>query len=89
MAQEKQPSQDFIRVFSTPQPGEIALIKSLLEAEGIPYFVKGEHFGTLYGPADGMSSIDVMVHRDYVQEAAVLLKDFISPSKANPMEDEV
>ena len=69
----------FVKVYSTPKTGEIALIKSILNGEDIPYYIKGEHFGTLYGPADGMSSMDIMVREDYVEDIKELLKDFIKP----------
>ncbi|KPK98656.1 MAG: hypothetical protein AMJ95_03300 [Omnitrophica WOR_2 bacterium SM23_72] len=69
----------FIKVHSTPKPGEIAVIKSLLDAQNIPYEIKGEHFASLYGAADGLSSMDVMVREDYSEDAEELLKEFISP----------
>ena len=69
---------DFIKVYTTPSLSEIALIKSMLAAGEIVYYIKVENFGTLYGPADGLSSMDVMVRSDYIAEARELLKDFIS-----------
>lgn len=69
----------FIKVHSTPKMGEIAVIKSLLDAQNIPYEIKGEHFAALYGAADGLSSMDVMVREDYFEDAEELLKEFISP----------
>jgi len=55
----------FIRVFSTPKLAEITVIKSILDAQNIPYHIKGENFGTLYGAADGLSSMDIMVREDF------------------------
>lgn len=71
----------FFKVHSTPKQSEISLIKSLLDNQGIEYYIKGEHFGTLYGPADGLSSMDIMIREDFLQEAKDLLKDFINPKK--------
>ncbi|MFH0827241.1 MAG: DUF2007 domain-containing protein [Candidatus Omnitrophota bacterium] len=71
--------QKFVKVHSTPKSGEIAVIKSLLDAQKIPYEIKGEHFAALYGAADGLSSMDVMVREDYSEDAEELLKGFISP----------
>ena len=79
MGQEKQPEYKFIRVYASPKQGEIGLIKSLLDNEGIPYYIKGENFGTLYGPADGMSSMEVMIREDFSKAAEELLRDFIKP----------
>ena len=70
---------NFIEVYSTPKQGEIALIKSILNSSKIPYYIKGENFGTLYGPADGLSTMDIMVSEDYSEDTKELLKDFIKP----------
>ena len=35
---------DYEQVLGTYNAGDIAIIKSLLEVEGITYFFKGEHF---------------------------------------------
>jgi hypothetical protein len=81
IAEERKSNYKFIRVFTTPKIGEIVIIKSLLDSDKIPYYIKGENFGTLYGPADGLSSADVMVREDYAEHANKLLKDFINPPK--------
>lgn len=82
--EEKRPEKQlkdykFTRVYSTPKLGEIAVIRSVLDAENIIYTIKGEYFGTIYGPADGLSSMDVMVREDQAEDAKELLKEFISP----------
>ncbi|MFH1888923.1 MAG: DUF2007 domain-containing protein [Candidatus Omnitrophota bacterium] len=70
----------FVKVYSTPNQGEVALIKSLLDAQGISYYIKGENFGSLYGAANGLSSMDIMVNDDRLEESKELLKEFIKPS---------
>ena len=79
MSQENQPEYKFIKVYSSPKQGEIGLIKSLLDNEEIPYYIKGENFGTLYGPADGLSAMEVMIREDFSKVAEELLRDFIKP----------
>ena len=80
LAEDKLPPEyKFIKVFSTAKQVEIALIKSILDSNSIPYYIKGENFGTLYGPADGLSSMDIMIREDYLEDAKELLQDFISP----------
>lgn len=69
----------FIKVYSTPNPGEISLIKSLLDSQAIEYYIKGEHFASLYGSADGLSSMDIMIREDYLETAEELLREFIKP----------
>jgi len=78
-AADEQEEFGFMRVYVTPKLGEIAVIKSLLDSQGIPYHIKGETFGTLCGPADGLSAVDVMVREDNYLNAKELLKDFIKP----------
>ena len=36
-----------VEVFSTYNPGEIAVIKSVLDGEGIPYYFQGENVNVL------------------------------------------
>ncbi len=77
---KNQPQYKFVKIFTTPKMGEIAIIRSLLDNEEIPYNIKGQNFGILYAPADGLTSVDVMVREDYAEDSKVLLKDFISPT---------
>jgi len=70
----------FVEIYSTPNQGEIAIIKSILDSQGISYYIKGENFGILYGPANGLSSMGVMVRDERLEEAKGLLKEFIKPS---------
>lgn len=76
---KSQSEYKFVTIHSTPNSGEIAFIKSLLDSQEIPYHIKGENFGTLYGPCDGLSRMDIMVREDYSEKAKELLKDFIKP----------
>ncbi|HEX2954161.1 MAG TPA: DUF2007 domain-containing protein [Bacillota bacterium] len=49
---EKKKSHDELKivpVYATGDPGIIALIKSILESAGIPYFIKGEETQNLFG----------------------------------------
>ncbi|MFH0913200.1 MAG: DUF2007 domain-containing protein [Candidatus Omnitrophota bacterium] len=77
---KNKPDYKFVKIYSTPNQGEIAIIKSILDSQGIPYYIKGENFGTLYGPANGLSSMDVMIRDERLEEAGELLKEFIKPS---------
>jgi len=85
---KSQSAYKFVKIFTTPKMGEIAIIKSILDGEKIPYYIKGENFGTLYGPADGLSSADIMVREDYAVDAKELLKDFISPGSSKERREE-
>jgi len=78
-AERSQKEYKFINVYTSPKLAEIAVIKSILDAQNIPYHIKGENFGTLYGPADGLSSMDILIREDYSEDAKELLKDFLTP----------
>jgi hypothetical protein len=63
---------DYKEVLATFNPMDIALIKSILDAEEITYFFQGEHFlraRPLALPAR------LMVRTDQVEEAVEILKD--------------
>lgn len=56
--------QDWITVFTTPDAMKIALAQSLLEAEGVPTFFKGEAMGSIgqmYGGAMGLHELQVLL----------------------------
>ncbi len=38
----------FRKLIETQNPGELALVKSLLDGNGIEYYVQNEHLGALY-----------------------------------------
>ena len=78
--EKRQNAFKFVTVFTTPKSVDIPIIKSILESQNIPYHIKGEHFGSLYGYTDGFSSMDVMVREDHSEVAKELLKEFITPT---------
>lgn len=41
----------FVKLIETQNPGELALVKSLLDGNGIEYYVQNEHLGALYSIA--------------------------------------
>ena len=61
----------FAELLETRSQGDIAVVKSLLEAEGIPYFVQGEHFNNLR-PLVGAARI--MVPAERLAEAEDLIR---------------
>jgi len=69
----------FAELLATSDQGDIAVVKSLLEAERIPCFVQGEHFSILR-PFVGAARI--MVPEERLAEAEDLIRDLnlsISP----------
>jgi hypothetical protein len=74
--------EDSIFIYSTPSKGEIALIKSILEENDIPYFIDNEAAFGLAGALVGANDMGVHVPRKHQELARELLKEFISPSKS-------
>jgi hypothetical protein len=62
---------DLVEVLSTADPGQIALIKSILESEEIPYLPQGENFNLGRNIA-----VRFLVPRDYLEQAREILVDF-------------
>jgi hypothetical protein len=69
---------NFTAVYSTLKQDEMAIIKSLLDAAKIQYYIRNE---TPYRSAADASLMDIMVVSDKVEEVKGLLKEFISPNK--------
>jgi len=75
---------DFV-VVSTVQ-GELAanVIKSHLESEGIPAFLKGESVGIVFGlTMDGLGQVSILVPREFAEEA----KRIIAPQDIEQAEE--
>ncbi len=67
---------DLVRLIEPQDEGELALIKSLLDGNGIRYFVKNEHFGSLYpGFPLPFNRREVMVHESELGRAGTLLEN--------------
>ncbi len=67
----------FIRIATVSKVAQLAIVKSLLESAKIPYYVTNEYFSTLYGGADGLTKMDVLVNEEDLEEARNILKDFL------------
>ena len=62
---------EFVKLFEPQNPGELALVKSLLDANKIEYYVQNEHFGGLYNLP--VLPYAVMVRRTQLKRATTLL----------------
>ena len=57
--------------------GDLSIIKSLLDANGIEYFVQNEHFGSLYpGISMSFNARIIMVPEVELERAQTLLSQF-------------
>lgn len=66
---------DFVPVLETKNPGDIAIIRSLLDSENIQYFIDGENFSNVHAYSLPMK---VRVHTSQLEEARNILSDFIN-----------
>ena len=63
---------EYEEVMSTFNPADVAIVRSVLDAEDITYFIKGEHFLLIRPLADPAV---LMVKKDEVETAREVLKD--------------
>lgn len=64
---------ELVEVLSTADPGLIALVKSVLEAEDIPYLAHGEHFSRMHATIP----VRFLVAKEDVEVAREVLKDLL------------
>jgi hypothetical protein len=64
---------DYEEILGTHNPADIALIKSLLDAEGLTFYIHGEHFIYMRPMADPAR---LMVRRDQAETAREVLSGF-------------
>lgn len=62
---------EFVKLFEPQDPGELALVRSLLDANNIEYYVQNEHLGGLYNLP--VLPYAVMVRRTHLTSATTLL----------------
>ena len=73
-----------VKLIEPHDEGELALIKSLLEGNDIPYFVQNEHFGSLYpGLALPFNARVVMVDESDMGRAGTLLGELIAERRTD------
>ena len=67
-----------VKLLEATDVGRLAIIKSLLDANGISYVVRNEHFGSLYPGVTFPTNngMIVMVNAEDYDRADMLLKDF-------------
>jgi len=64
-----------VKLIEPLDQGELAFVKSLLDANGIRYFVQNEHFGSLY---PGLPSVcSVMVDETDAKRAGKLVRRLV------------
>lgn len=69
---------ELVELPSPEDEGDLLLLRSVLDAAGIPYFVKGDLFGSLtVGPRiDHYNRKTIFVHPEHAEEAGELVAEF-------------
>lgn len=68
----ERPIGKYVEVYISSNAGEVALIKSLFDAEKIDYYFQGERFHSVIPMAD---PVRLMVREDQVEDAEKLLTE--------------
>jgi hypothetical protein len=63
-----------VTLLETGSPGELAFVKSLLDGNGIDYFVRNEHFGSLYAGVASLACAVMVQEWDFERAATLLSK---------------
>ena len=63
------------------QPGLIAVLKSVLESEGIEYFLTDENMDTLYGSLPLLRSPRLTVRREQAEQVREILAEIAVPGE--------
>ena len=81
-----QAAEILIKLFSPENEVQLALAKSLLEAEGIPFFVHNDHFGSLYVgiQIEFLNRKTIMVDEAYAPRARKVLAEFLDNTRPEP-----
>ena len=77
-----------IELYSPRNEAELAIIKSLLNGEGIDFFVRNDHFGSLkVGPhIELLNAKMIFVHSEQYDHARELISDFLETTNQEKVE---
>ena len=67
--------EQLVSVCATNKQTVLSVVKSLLDAGGIEYFVTNENLNLVYGAADGLTLMDIRVREEDAADAREILKD--------------
>jgi len=78
-----------IPIYTPRKEAELLAIRALLEAEGIPFYVHNDHFGSVYPglPMAGFNARQVMVPEAHAERAREILEGVLGPSDSSPPRD--
>ena len=79
---------NYVPLYSPQNESESTLLKSILDSEGINYFVRNDNFGSLeVGPRIGLFNAKMIeVQDDQYERANELVADYLEKTKKEPGE---
>ena len=79
---------NYVPLYSPQNDVELSFLKSILDSEGINYFVRNDNFGSLeVGPRIGLFNAKMIeVQDDQYERASELLADYLERTKKEPGE---
>jgi len=74
-----------VPIYTPRKEAELLAIRALLEAEGIPFYVHNDHFGSVYPglPMAGFNARRVMVPEAHAERAREILEGVLGPSESS------
>ena len=77
---------NYVPLYSPQNESELTLLKSILDSEGINYFVRNDNFGSLeVGPRIGLFNAKMIeVQDDQYEQANELLSDYFEKTTTEP-----
>jgi hypothetical protein len=75
-----------VKLFSPENEVQLAIVKSLLEAEGIPFFVHNDHFGSMRVgiQIELLNKKTVLVDEQFEERAREIVADFLRNTEPEP-----
>lgn len=76
-----------VKIFSPDNEVQLALAKSLLEAEGIPFFVHNDHFGSIKVgiQIELLNRKTIFVDQAFEVRAKEIISDFLQNTASEPI----
>ncbi len=72
---EHEGTREMVEVLTSSNPGELAVVKSLLDGESIPYLAQGEEFSITRG--GGALPVRVLVPEECAHRAKEIIQELI------------
>ena len=74
--------------YTTHTASQVPVLKSLLEAEGIEYFLTDQNIDTLYGSLPLLRAPRLMVRQEQADRVREIISHLGEPAKDEPLEEE-